>query len=71
MPVLNVADPEILQDEELTLFADNLAKFFADRVPPQGLERRSLLPALKDRCSRCCGDRLRAISIRRLPSQWV
>lgn len=39
MPVLNVADPEILQDEELTLFADNLGKFFAEHAPADRVER--------------------------------
>ena len=39
MSVLNVADPNILQDEELTLFGDSVAKFFAEHAKPERQEK--------------------------------
>ena len=38
MSVLNVSEPDILVDEELSLFADSATKFFAEHAPPERIE---------------------------------
>lgn len=39
MSVLNVGDPAILQDEELTMFGDSVARFFAEHAPAERQEK--------------------------------
>ena len=38
MNVLNVAEPAYMADEELRMFRDSVARFFAQHAPPERTE---------------------------------
>ena len=39
MPVIDVPDPEFMQDEEIAVFRDAVGKFFEQHAPPKRVEK--------------------------------
>ncbi len=39
MPVIDVPQPEFMEDEEIAIFADAVGKFYQDKAPPKRIEK--------------------------------